>query len=187
MLGDLTPPQLRPHFPLRQRRWQISNICILRSKNTSAASWCFLSVQQQMSRHDGTAPGSNARAEQSLPAWNVDTYRGNYWSETCWTNTITLIDGKGKDFVKWWPLEVGQVKERWVPRTWAPNFFCLQAKVSFPGWEWFPAFQQKEKSNNQMWGGPFIFLRLYGPAPSGSHYAVVGLRGCRASYGLIMF
>lgn len=110
-LGDLTPPQLRPYFPLRRRRRQISNICILCSENTSVASWCFRGVQQQMSRRDGTAPGSAAIKQPLLPVWNVATYRGNYWSEACWANTINLVNRKGRNFVKWWPLEVGWFKE----------------------------------------------------------------------------
>lgn len=78
---------------------QNSNICILCSKNTSAASWWFLGVQQQMSRRDGTAPGSaDIKEPRPPPAWNVATERGNCWSEACWANTINLKNGKGQNF-----------------------------------------------------------------------------------------
>lgn len=120
MLGDLTPPQLRPYFPQRLRRCRISNICNLCSKSTSEVSCCLLGVQQQMSRRDGTAPGSAAIKEPLLPVLNAATYRENYWSKACCANTINLMNGKGKNFVKMWPIEVG-----WLKKTGPRVYSCL--------------------------------------------------------------
>lgn len=168
-LGDRTPPQLRPYSPLRQRHWQIFNICILRSKNTSAVSWCFLSVQQQMSQHDGTAPGSAAIKEPFLPVWNAATYHGNYRSETCGTNTINLMDRNGKNFVKRiatfrdWLIQqwAGWAQGVFLPLTWAPNSSGFWQKVHSQDIRDFLPSNIKQNTNKLIFGESFnIFWTL---------------------------
>lgn len=158
--GDLILLQLRPYLPLSQRRRQISNICIVCPKNTSAVSWWFLGVQQQMSQRDGTASGSAAIKEPLLPAWNVATHRGNYWSEACWANTITLTNGQGKCSVKWWPLEVGWLKKTGLdgPRVYSclplgSKTFSTSSKSWIYWYKLFPALHLNQRAKILMCGG----------------------------------